>query len=107
MNTHSVQKKQGKRISMEDLYKFIKTNKTTFQNIGCINLNESIKQQTEELEKLQFQDIKKIQMFPNTISEFLQVSGTKFLHAGTFVKTKGSVNLSLFSSVISCLRRSF
>lgn len=106
MNTHSAQKKQGKRISMDDLYKFIKTNKMTFQNIGCINLNDSV-QQTEELEKLQFQDVRKIQMLPNSISEFLQVSGTKFLHAGTFVKTKGSVNLSLFSSVISCLRRSF
>lgn len=105
-NTHSAQKKQGKRISMDDLYKFIKTNKTTFQNIGCINLNDSV-QPIEELEKLQFQDIRKIQMLPNSISEFLQVSGNKFLHAGTFVKTKGSVNLSLFSSVISCLRRSF
>lgn len=106
MNTHSTQKKQGKRISMDDLYKFIKINKTTFQNIGCINLNDSV-QQAEELEKLQFQDVRKIQMLPNSISEFLQVSGNKFLHAGTFVKTKGSVNLSLFSSVISCLRRSF
>lgn len=106
MNIHSSQKKQGKRISMEDLYKFIKLNKTTFQNIGCINLNDSV-ELTKELEKLQFQDIQKIQTLPNSISEFLQISGNKFLHAGTFVKTKGSVNLSLFSSLITCLRRSF
>lgn len=107
MTTHSTQKKSGKRISMEDLYKFIKINKNTFQNIGCVNLNEPLKEQFEELEKLQFQDVKKVQLLPNSLSNFLQGTTIKYLHAGTFVKTKGSVNLSLFSSVISCLKRTF
>lgn len=108
MNSHSMHKKQGKRISMEDLYKFIKTNNDAFQNIGCVNLNNQSKE-PEELEKLQFQDVRKIQTLPNTIANFLQFDqqSLKYLHAGTFVKTKGSMNLSLFSSVITCLRRSF
>lgn len=106
MNT---QKKQGRRLNMEDLYHFIKINKNTFQNIGCINLNEVIERK-EELTRLHFQDIRKIQTLPNFISEFLQVSDTtvqKYLHAGTFTHTKGSINLSLFSSIVSCLKRSF
>jgi len=109
MNTQLMQKKQGNRISINDLYEFINTNQNVFQNIGCINLNESVMQQQEELEKLQFQDVKKIYTFPYNIMNFLQVENSKikYLHAGTFVKTKGSINLSLFSSIISCLKYSF
>jgi hypothetical protein len=117
MNSHSVAKKTsitggnqtGKRLSIDDIYKFIKQNGKTFQNIGCINLNENVSIK-EDLEKLQFQDIRKVYNLPSSISNFLQVPSSgvsKYLHAGTFIRTKSSINLSLFSSVISCLRRSF
>jgi hypothetical protein len=117
MNSHSVVKKTsitggnqtGKRLSIDDIYKFVKQNGKIFQNIGCINLNENVSIK-EDLEKLQFQDIRKVYNLPSSISNFLQVSSSgvsKYLHAGTFGRTKSSINLSLFSSVISCLRRSF
>ena len=108
METQLSQNQSQKRISLDDLYAFIKTNKSTFQTIGCINLNDST-HVIEDLEKLHFQDVRKIQMFPPNISNFLQTSDIthKYLHAGTFVLTKGSLNLSLFSSIICCLKRSF
>ena len=97
-----------KRITTEDLVKFIKINKSTFQNIGCVDLNESIEIDTV-LQQLSFQDVKKIYSLPPNISNFLKIDQeniSKYLHAGTFNNNK-NINLSLFSSIISCFKRTF
>ena len=108
----------GKRITNDDLFKFIRKNSESFKNIGCIDLNKiesDIK--ITKLNKLTYQDIQKINYLPPNLSKIFKLNLSDFnryLHYGPLnsvtikdKKTETDLFVTLFSSVIYCVYQSF
>lgn len=109
--------KTGKRISLDDLYAFIKKNKQAFKDVGCVDLNDT-KDTTvyTSLEKLHFQDFRKVNYLPKNLANIFKLHSAdfgKYIHVGTLktinLKRQDVANLqiSLYSSIMTCLKQSF
>lgn len=113
--------KTGKRVSVEDLFKYIKSNKESFRTVGCVDLNDTKEdiQIIENIERLHFQDSKKVNFLPKNLAHIFKFNSDnfhKYLHSGVFSNLnysydkrveKVNINVSLYSSVITCLKQSF
>jgi hypothetical protein len=115
--------KCGERIGITELLNYLKTNKDTIKNIGCIDLNNvnNTKNKIEETEisKLHFQDLKKINYLPENLANIFKLNSDnfhKYLHAGVLQNLSYSyskhtesvkINVSLYSSILVCLRHTF
>lgn len=107
----------GKRISLEELFNYIEVNKKSLETVGCIDLNEvNNTEQYDELEQLKFQDIKKISNLPDNLSSIFKINNLhKYIHIGILQQLQPvgkynkyvQFNVSLFSSVFTCLKQSF
>lgn len=118
-SNHKQNTKIGKRVGIDDLLKYIKKNKDAFKSVGCIDLNEADEKSTStSLEKLNFQDLKKVTYLPEKLANIFKLQNNKYLYAGTLRSltnvsstknniTKENIKCSLFSSVITCLKQSF
>jgi len=104
--------KPEKRISTQELLSFIKSNIEIINSIGCIDLdndtNDEIKV-SHHLDQLKFQDVQRISFLPPNLAKFFDISQTKYLHAGVLknCSEKKGLDITLYSSVISCLKQSF
>jgi hypothetical protein len=109
--------KTGKRISLDDLFAFLKKNKQVFKDVGCVDLNDT-KDTTvyTSLEKLNFQDFRKVNYLPKNLANIFKLHSAdfgKYIHAGTLktinLKRQDVANLqiSLYSSIMTCLKQSF
>lgn len=111
-NSHNKTQKQGRRISTDELIKYIKTNKEVLKTVKCIDLNDvPINVQPTSLEKTQFQNLVEVDYLPTNLSQIFKLnSGQKYLHAGCLrtinVKTK-TLMVSFYSSILSCLIQQF
>ena len=107
----------GKRITNNDLFKFISDNIECFVNMGCVDLNQIDEKKINTLDKLEYNDVQKINYFPINLSKIfkLNISGfNRYLHYGGITsielnenKVLKKYNITLFSSVIYCLYSSF
>lgn len=114
MRTNTVFKKQAitadeKKITTEKLIEYIKKNSEQIQSIDFVDLNPVKEVEVKELKKLQFQDVRTIKFLPSVFDTFFNLSENKYLHAGVLEKVPSynEINISLFSSIIVCLRQSF
>jgi hypothetical protein len=104
--------KPEKRISTQDLISYIKSNIEIINSIGCIDLdndtNDEIKA-SHHLDQLKFQDVQRITFLPPNLAKFFDISQIKYLHAGVLkhCSEKKGADITLYSSVISCLKQSF
>jgi len=104
--------KPEKRISTQDLISYIKSNIEIINSIGCIDLdndtNDEIKV-SHHLDQLKFQDVQRITFLPPNLAKFFDISQIKYLHAGVLkhCSDKKGADITLYSSVISCLKQSF
>lgn len=109
----------GKRIGLGDIIDFVKKNENTIKNIGCVDLNDITDTHTTKIEKLKFQNFKKINYFPENLANIFTSNSenlNKYLHAGVLEKIKYSIhktiekkeiNVSFYSSLLCCLNQSF
>jgi hypothetical protein len=99
---------EGTFLTTQDVIDFISKNIVNMKNIGCYDLNDTINKQ-QGLEELNFQDIKKIDIFPKAIEEVLNPKSTHYCHSGVLKYiTKGNkTNISFYSSVLTCLKQNF
>ncbi len=81
--------KPGERIGINDLLKYLKTNKEAIKNIGCVDLNNVNNSKNNaidtEIVKLQFQDLKKMNYLPDNLASIFKINSDnfhKYLHAG-------------------------
>lgn len=113
-NNKPQNQKVGKRISTDDLIKYIKIHKEGIKNVKYIDLNDVPEQKNPtSLEKAYFQNIVEVNYLPKNLSEIFKLneSNKKYLHGGC-LKTINFRNnkyfqISFFSSIISCLKQSF
>lgn len=104
--------KSGKRISITDLLKFIKTNAEAIKSIGCVDLNDVSNDDMKlcnRIDQLQFQDIKRVTFLPLNLNKIFDIEIDKYLHAGVLhsCSPKDKNDVTLYSAVLSCLRSSF
>ena len=120
---HSKTPKVGTRIGINELLKYLKTNKEAMKNIGCIDLNNMNNQKNNVVEttitKLQFQDLKKVNYLPQNLASIFEINSDnfhKYLHAGVLQTLSYSyskhadslkINVSLYSSILVCLKHTF
>jgi len=106
-----------KLLSLDSLLKFLTTNKSSFKNIGFVDLSSEKKiNLDDQLEKLKFQDIRKTGKLPPKLTEFFKPNSDnfhKYIHAGVLDKIElekhqfSNFHISLFSSIFSCLIQQF
>jgi hypothetical protein len=98
-----------KRITTEALIEYIKTNIDKIQSLDFVDLNFNSYTEVKELKKLSIQDVRPVLFLPEVLNEFFDLNETKLLHAGVLEKIPKyqDKNISLFSSVIVCLKQSF
>lgn len=107
--------KLGKRISKEELLKYIETNKETAKNINIVDLNEVIpEQEFTSIEKAPYQAIQEIRFLPENLSKIFKIGTTKYLHTGCLKsinakngKHQTNLQISLLSSIITCFHSQF
>lgn len=113
--------KVGKRISKEDLIKYLEVNKEILKNINIVesvvDLNEtSNKTEKEEyqLENATFQMTFEVKYLPPNIEKIMDLKKYKYLHTGCLktivLKNKRQHNvlqISLLSSIMTCLYPQF
>lgn len=109
----------GKRIGLNDIIEFVKKNKNIIKNIGCVDLNEKIDIEPKKIDKLKFQNFKKINYLPKNLTDIFTSNSENlnmYLHAGSLEKIKYSthksiekkeINISFYSSILCCLNQSF
>jgi len=111
-NENSDEKKKNveddEEVTIDDIIKFVTNNLSTISNIGYYDLNEPEKKK-EELKELQFQDIKKIDEFPEHIGKVFGSVNIKFIHTGVlkFLVAGNKANISFYSSIFTCLKPNF
>lgn len=101
------------RITIDYLINFIKENKNVISQINQIDINtqqkKSIDNENYQLKKLKYQDVKHIKKLSEKLNVFFDVENNKYLHAGVleFIPNFENINISLFSSIITCLKSGF
>jgi len=99
----------NRRISINDLFDFIKKNVYVVNSLGYVDLNDTKRNiKTTELHKLEFQDVQKISYLPPQLSQIFNIQHDKYLHAGC-LKTCSELpkDISLYSSIMTCLKQPF
>ena len=110
--------KQGKRISKDDLLKYLETNKDAAKLANIVDLNEIIsEQELISIEKAPFQGVLEIKWLPKNLADILKISSTKYLHTGCLKKItfrygkrneqQMDLQVSLLSSIVSCFYAQF
>lgn len=107
--------KTGKRISKDDLLKYIETNKEVAKNINYVDLNETVSEKDlQTIEKTQFQTLSEVRYLPPNLASILKPNLNKYLHAGclrTIVVRNGkqqtNLQISLLSSIMTCMYPQF
>jgi hypothetical protein len=102
------------RITIGTLLTFIKENITnkvqnTTDCIDIVDVKNKTVQQNDNIDKLNFQDVKRVTFLPSNLSDIFDLYDIKFFHAGVLSKCsdKDKYDVSLYASVISCLKHSF
>jgi len=105
---HELQYNNTERIHIEDLIQYIEQNKKNIKQDNVIDLN-SFNGNTNDLQKLAFQDVKHIYMFTPILEKIFDAQNDKYLHAGVLKCIIGcdGINISLYSSIITCLKQTF
>lgn len=97
-----------RKITTEGLIEYIKRNINKIYDIDAIDLNTVTHVEVNELKKLSFQDVRPVQYLPEIFNEIFDLNEMKYLHAGVLEKIPNyTANISLFSSVIVCVKQSF
>ncbi len=107
--------KIGKRISKDDLLKYIETNKDAAKNINIIDLNETVSEhEVTSIEKAPFQGIQEIKFLPKKLAKILKINSIKYLHTGCLKtitirngKQQTNLQISLLSSIMTCFHTQF
>jgi hypothetical protein len=96
---------------MDDLFKYLKKNSEAFKFVSYIDLNDKVEKTIAlTIDKLHFQDSKKINYLPTNLANIFKVNSNnlhKYLHIGVLKAIDGISNISLFSSIITCLKQTF
>ena len=99
-----------KRITTKDLFQYIKNNSDTFKYVNCVDLNDtSCVDIIDTLDQLNFQDLKKVNYLPPTLANIFKLNSSssyKYFHLGV-LNLIDKHNVTLFSSIISCLKHTF
>jgi hypothetical protein len=114
-NSQNFQKtnaKIGKRISKNDLLVFIENNKEIVKNINYVDLNDPVDEiDTNSIEQVNIQSIVEIRYLPDNLSLILKPNINKYSHTGCLKTIKSSnkniIQISLLSSIITCLHYNF
>lgn len=100
------QNEDGELITTNELIEYIMKNIAKMGTIGITNLNDNNVDVKKELSKISFQDIQPIGTMPIIFEQLFDSSVFKYVHAGVLDKIN-DVNVSLFSSIITCIKQSF
>lgn len=112
-NLNNKTNKCGKRISTEDLLKYIKTNKEIIKSIKFVDLNDSpVDNKKLVLEKNKLHELTEINYLPSKLSTIFKLeNGQKYLHSGCLQSISQNdgqqLFVSFYSSILSCLIQNF
>lgn len=127
MKSQQFNNNSGNRLNIDDIIDYLTKNKNVIKNIGCVDLNtKSDSDEEGEIIKLEFQNVKKIGYLPKKLKQLFKLNSDgihKFLHSGSLQKmnvqtshksldkstqkTFQELNVSFFSSIITCLDHTF
>jgi hypothetical protein len=115
-NKHNVlddnNNKMNEKITIIELIQYIKSNKNAINSVNIIDLNSvknNLKKSEKELTHLKFQDVRQVNYLPTKLNEIFDVENNKYLHAGVLEKIPiyDNTNISLYSSILVCLKQNF
>jgi hypothetical protein len=109
INTDISTEQTGERISVSDLLNYINKNKSEFKLINVIDLSSIKNEEIKEIKKLRYQEVKQVLFLPENLSTIFNVQKFKYLHAGVLenIPLFGDSDISLYSSVLICLKPNF
>ena len=110
--------KSGERVRLNDLLNFIDKNLKYMGNQKTINITQENEEIKFELERVNFQDIKKVNYFPPSLNNILKLNSDNqhkyslagvlpSVHYGYRKMEKKIINISLLSSIVTCLKQTF
>jgi hypothetical protein len=111
-NFYKCNEEPGKRLSLETLITYIES-QSNYDNTIKTKITLVDEPTKNILTKLQFQHSEKINHMPKKLNDFFSLNSDiyhKYLHSGVLEKiqnTSKTVNISLYSSVLSCLISTF
>lgn len=109
------QTKVGKRISKEDLLRYIELNKESLKNAKYVDLNSASEEETLNIiEKSQNSVLSEIKYLPPNLASIFNITTNKYLHTGCLKtmniksgKSQTHIQVSFLSSILTCLYPQF
>lgn len=119
--THDRQnEKYGERLTLDLLLSYIDDNMGKIKTIDCIDLNDTKHDVEKSIKNLEFQHVKKISFLPDNLADVFDLENEKitYMHAGVLQflkyidkkhvsKTVDKFNVTLFSSILVCIKPNF
>ena len=108
MNSSKINPDIMVRLTKAKLIEFIKMHSSSNNMIGSIDLNSIVVHDNKKLKQLKYQEFSVITSMPENLDKIFDVTNNKFLHTGVLNKDiKTNMNISLYSSVLLCLIKTF